>query len=366
MVPGGVGSGYYEDGIPLLLRFCTEIGSLCDLHVFSLTKTKEDFDPPNYKLHSIETEHYDSLVKKHRLFMSLFYTVHKEFAFELVQGIWTSPSGLMAVLAARNFGIRSLVSLQGGGLADIKSLKYGGNQGFFKKRLNKWILKQATWISAETNFQANLLLDKKFHSKLNVIRYGILPKDFPKVQKSLIASPIEFIHIANINVIKNQEFLIETFDALRKRIDCRLKIIGPDFYDGKIQTLVQRLNLEHLVSFEGHQTFDVVQKSLNESHVLLHTSHYESTAMAVIEAMASKVLVCACEVGIVSDLGDEYFLIQRDSNASSFAQAICNLLEDKLALKEKVEKAFKWTRSNTLSKCAGEFTELYNKVLAIK
>jgi len=197
VVPGGVGSGYYGDGIPLLLRFCSEIAEHCDLHVFSLTKTKASFEPPNYTLHSIDTEHYDSLLKKHRLFMALFESVHKQQSFDLVQGIWTSPSGLMAVRAARRFGLKSLVSIQGGGLADIKSLKYGGNQGFLKKRLNRWVLNKADWISAETNFQANLLLDKKYHRKLSVVHYGILLEDFPDVEHSTLNEPIRFIHIAN-------------------------------------------------------------------------------------------------------------------------------------------------------------------------
>jgi len=346
VVPGGVGSGYYEDGIPLLLRFCSEIALHCDLHVFSLTKTSDDFKP--------------------RLFMALFDRVHREQSFSLVQGIWTSPSGLMAVLAARSYGITSLVSLQGGGLADIKALKYGGNQGFLKKRLNNWILKQASWISAETNFQADLLLDKKFHNKLSVIRYGILPKDFPEAERPAFNGPIEFIHIANINVVKNQEFLIETFKSLSNKIDCRLKIIGPDFYDGKIQALVQQYNLGDLISFEGHQPFSVVQQALKQAQVMLHTSHYESTAMAVIEAMASKVLVCATDVGIVSDLGEEYFLINRNNKADSFADSICALLKNKSSVDSKVQRSFEWTRSNTLAKCATAFFDLYQKIIGTK
>jgi len=364
VVPGGVGSGYYEDGIPLLLRFCKAIGERCTLHVFSLTHTKDDFVPPNYTLHSIETEHYHSLVKKHRLFMTLFYKEHKKHSFDLVQGIWTSPSGLMAVLAARNFGIKSLVSLQGGGLADIKSLKYGGNQGFFKKRLNNWILKQASWISAETNFQANLLLDKKHHHKLKVIHYGIQTEDFPETEISANEDSIEFIHIANINVVKNQELLIETFNELRKEFDCTLRIIGPDFYDGKIQAMVEERNLDSLVSFDGHQPFSAVQEALKSAHVLLHTSHFESTAMAVIEAMASKVLVCATDVGIVHDLGEDYFLIDRSSEPKQFAQAITTLLENKSAVKDKIEKSFEWTRVNTLSQTADQFSNYYESILS--
>lgn len=363
VVPGGVGSGYYGDGIPLLLNFCEEIGKLCDLHVFSLTRTNEDFQAPNYQLHSIETEHYHSLLKKYRLFIKNFAEVHAKENFQLVQGIWTAPSGFMAVRAAKKFGLKSLLSLQGGGLADIKSIGYGGNQGFLKKRLNKWVCQQADWISAETNFQADLLLDKKYHRKLNVIHYGIRTEDFKNPVQELINRPIEFIHVANINVVKNQEFLIELFDEVRKRVACKLKIIGPDFYEGKIQRLVEQRNLNDLVSFEGHQPFKVVKEELRKAHVLLHTSHYESTAMAVVEAMASKVLVCATNVGIVSDLGSDFFHIFGTKDVNECAEEIVHLLPKRTLVEAKVKRAYGWTQQNSLSKTAGKFNSVYKKIL---
>lgn len=363
VLPGGVASGVNNRGIPLFLRLCKYLGELCDLTVISLTTIDNSFVPPNYSLYGLDLKHDANLIVKERQFASLFKRIHKKHQFDLIHGIWTTPSGLMAVRMSKKYGLKSVVSLQGGDLVYFPELGYGGNRGWLKRKLNNFILDRADALSAETFYQAKNLNKEKHLKKLNRIYYGIDPSEFPERRVEEMKAPLRFIHVSNLNVIKNQEFLIEVFAEINRKRPSHLRLIGPDYYGGIIQKKTRALKLDEQVSYEGYLPFEEIKLALKEADVMLHTSHYESTCMSVIEAMASKVLVCGTDVGIMSDLKGRACFVSTSKDPAKFATEALKFIANKTQREEKRAAAFQWTRQNTMEKCASSFYELYKELL---
>jgi len=366
ILPGGIASGVNNQGIPLFLRFCERLGQICELTVISLTTIDESFVPSAYSLYGLDCKHDDHLIFKERKFAKLFKELHKKYQFELLHGIWTSPSGLMAIRQAKKFGLKSIVSLQGGDLVYFPKLNYGGNRGWLKQRLNTFILDSANALTAETQFQAKNLVKVSHKAKLSIIYYGIEPSEFSQSndKDNEFANPIRFIHVANLNVIKNQEFLIDVFAEINRKRPSHLHIIGPDYYGGVIQEKIKTSNLESVVRYSGYLPFDEIKLALAQSDVMLHTSHYESTGMSVIEAMASNVVVCGTNVGIMSDLKNAACFVSTNSNPALFGREVLDYMEDQRQMNRNRSAALQWTRENTMEKCVYNFHELYEKVLS--
>lgn len=103
------------------------------------------------------------------------------------------------------------------------------------------------------------------------------------------------VHVSNFRPVKRVHAVIEVFDRIRRRVPCRLLLVGDGPELPAAQRLVHELGLSRLVEALGAQ--QDVMPLLSIADVFLLPSAQESFGLAALEAMACGVPVVASNVG---------------------------------------------------------------------
>src|SRR4051812_48922922 len=94
IIPGGIGTGRGNIGVPVLEQQVTLLSKEFDVVVFSLFKVNNDYRPEGFDIISIPGKSFFSRA------WALFVAFRKEndkCTFDVIHGFWALPSGLLAV-----------------------------------------------------------------------------------------------------------------------------------------------------------------------------------------------------------------------------------------------------------------------------
>jgi glycosyltransferase involved in cell wall biosynthesis len=117
----------------------------------------------------------------------------------------------------------------------------------------------------------------------------------------------------------------------------RFVIFGTGSQLALLDEQARRLGLGDVVRFAGRVT---AATALGELRVLVVTSHFETSPMAVLEAMAAGVPVVATRVGGIAELApDGAMLIVPPNDPAAVAEAICSTIADPDAANARAEEA---------------------------
>jgi glycosyltransferase involved in cell wall biosynthesis len=351
--PGGIIGGDFNQGVPALVELFGRLSERYDLTVYQAARP----DSTDHPARPFDVRTFGHRLAKLWLFLALLRD-HMRCPYELIHGLWAG-SGYIAVWAARLLNVPSVVSLLGGEVANLPEIAYGGLTDRSQTRRLKQVCDRATAIVTLSRFQDAKL--KEVHAvDSTVIPLGVDTRKFAFRDRP-IESPCQFIHVANLTEVKDQATLIKTFAILRARIDCHLTIVGPDHLQGQLHKLVNSMGLDSEVTFTGPVRHAELPRYLERAQVLLHTSLYESLAVAALEAMASGVAVCGTAVGILSDLNGVGCLAVKPGDAVGLAQGVLRLLGDPKELARMRHKAREWIANHSIDATASAYIRTYEE-----
>ena len=216
IIPGGIGVGHFNQGIPILELFLQKLGQYFELWVFPLGTINEGYLPKHFKICPINLPYTAPLFQRMMKTYREIKAHHQQKPFDLLHGIWTYPAGFLATLLGKRWGVKSLISVQGGGLANIKAIRYGGRQSRLNQFFVDWSLRNANLLSAESQYQVHLIKLESIRARVKVIPYGVDSTRFKFTPKTL-KSPIQLVHIANLNLVKDQPTLIRAFGIIAEK-----------------------------------------------------------------------------------------------------------------------------------------------------
>jgi glycosyltransferase involved in cell wall biosynthesis len=305
IIPGGIGGGYFMQGIPVLEDYIKRISESFDVTVYSMIKTDRSYQPQYFTLRHTNASHTHYTFWKIFLLVIIFLKGHLKNNYQLVHGIWGFPSGFLAVVFGKIFRIPSIVSIQGGEAAYIPKIRYGSMYNSSIRKLTLWTCKQADVLTALTDFQITELQKFGFRRKnTHIIPYGADEKLFVMNKKELTA-PFRFIHVANLTEVKDQVTLLKAFKLISEKAASTLRIVGDGSCLSQLKILAKNLDLEEKIEFIGAIPHKNLPEHLHWAQVMLHTSLYEGQAVVIAEAAACGVVVCGTKVGLIADWGEE-------------------------------------------------------------
>ena len=362
IIPGGIGSGLFNQGIPALVNLIDGLSKEFDITVYSLVAISPEFKTDKYQIKAINASFEDWTVGRVIRLTRMILKDHRKKKYNLFHGFWGIPCGTMAVMLGKLFKRPSIVSLQGGEAANVPSINYGYLINEKKaKRLHR-TLRAATKVTALTKFQRDLLVNHGFDNiEFEVIPYGVDTSLFKSSSKSY-EEPINFIHVANLTEVKDQATMLRTFRKLKVQIDCRLFIIGEDGMDGKIQNLSRDLGIVDDVELVGYIPNEQLPEYFARAQIMLHTSLYEAQTVSVVEAMASKILVAGTEAGIMSDL-EQFFITAPFGDYEQLATKIIDTLARPELTNAKLDQALTWAERYDINTTVSNFNNLYNQLM---
>lgn len=358
IVPGGVGNGFFNQGLPALVNLINGLSKDFEVTVYSLIAVNPDFKPDNFKIRSIAATHKDWTPWRMIKLGIMLLKDHKKMPYDLFHGVWGGPSGMLAVFLGTWLRRSSVVSLRGGETASVKEISYGN---LLKKTKRKWLfrtLQAADFVTVLTRFQADILKSYGFEKEVIVVPSGVDTRLFIPVKKAS-APPFHFLHVANLTEVKDQETLLRAFRLIRDQLDCTLKIAGADYLDGKIQRLCAKLKLTDSVTFLGPVKNIDLPQHFAWAHALLHTSLYEGQAVVVVEAAASKVLVAGTKTGMIADLEKETVSVS-PGDYKALADKILAISQDKEQWESTIQRAYSWAKTHDIDYTVNVFSNIYN------
>lgn len=148
-------------------------------------------------------------------------------------------------------------------------------------------------------------------TKINVVGHGIDVKRFKRNIQKEKSNVLKIVTIGRISPSKDYETLIKAVELLVKEgINLKVKIVGgagtdsQESYFSELKTIVNEKKLSNFIEFTGPVRHDSINLYLNESDIFINTSHTGSLDKAILEAMASGLIVQTCNEAAKESLGE--------------------------------------------------------------
>ncbi len=168
--------------------------------------------------------------------------------------------------------------------------------------LRKWQARLFAKADAVVGVSASQLQDisDKFQLDNAVVIGNVVPaieNELPKFDN------FTFIHISTLSYQKNIPLMLDSFALLhRDHPFCRLLVVGGDEKSRAIlKSDIKKKKLEGAVISMANVEQAKLQKLLNQSHALLHTSRFESFSVVVAESWSAGNPVVATACGGLTD-----------------------------------------------------------------
>ncbi|HEX6893411.1 MAG TPA: glycosyltransferase, partial [Chryseolinea sp.] len=264
IIPGGIGTGKGNLGVPVLERLVKLLSKDFEITVFSLFRINKDYRPDGFDL--VDVSHGVSIVR----FAKLFLTVrrhHKKKAFGVIHGFWALPSGMFAVVLAGIFKIKSIVSILGGDAIALPEINYGQLQRPLSRMLILWTLERADEVVVLTKYLLNNLRKAGLRrDRIQIIPWGIDTALFAFQAKQL-SGPIQFLHIANLHPVKDQETLLRSFKLISNKVPAHLTIIGEGVLERQVRALAASLSIQN-ITFLAPLPYEQLPAYYSKAHIL--------------------------------------------------------------------------------------------------
>ena len=348
--------------MPTYQALLNKIADHYDLSVYAEVPVEKDWLKPDQK-YSLRAVTSRKLPRRLREFLFLVFVVkdHLKRPFHLVHAHSTYPTGMVAVIMQKVFGIPAIVGLHAAEGSAFEDIEFGDLLQRKRTIINKWVINRATIVTVLSAFQKNEVVKNLGIKREIIVRSrGVDLDRFYFNPNRELQSPVVFLSVGYLNAIKDPETLLHAFYQIQKEVHSILIVIGKDYTDGALHKLASKLGISSKVKFQGFISHDLINEFYQQADVLLHTSRYESQGMVVAEAMASGVLVVGTDVGIMHDLSGECCITVPTRDPDALAAAVLKLLRDKEMMDTLRKNAHAWSEKNNLDRCCEALMDLYN------
>jgi len=364
--PGGVGDASSGMHIPALRNLIQGLADTNDVSVYSLARPdwRETLGAcGKARVRFLPSDHRGSTLTKIWRLCNMCFRDHRSMPFDIVHGFWAIPCGVAAVLFGKLLHIPGVVTFMGGETASLPEIRYGNMARFSTKHITLWVAKLADELVTLTHQQESELRQYGFtRGNVSIIPLGVDTGNFAPQEKDIRIRPLRFLHVSNINPLKDQPTLLRTFQLVCERIDSRLRIIGSDQSNGKIRQLANDLGLTDKVEFVGHVSYREMPAHYHWAHFLIHTSKHEAGVLVVAEAAATGVLVAGTRTGLIADFGDEMAIVSGIGDYRRLSEGILSAIADPQRYDALRYAAQQWALAHDLRWTIDQYLDLFKKI----
>jgi glycosyltransferase involved in cell wall biosynthesis len=177
-------------------------------------------------------------------------------------------------------------------------------------------------------------------------------------QEKPLGNPVRFLHIGNLNRVKDQATLLQAFKLIRDKLDSTLTIVGEGPCEKNVKQLISDLGLEQYVVMIAPVPYHELVPYYHASDVLLHTSLSEGQCEVVTEAMSAGVLVCGTSVGLMYDCPSCCVSVDV-GNYDLLAQCVLDVIADPKKSAAIRNNAREWTIYHSIQWTCSQIERIY-------
>jgi len=365
IVPGGVDRSGRIFVIPVLLALIERLTRRHEVVVVSLDPNAE---PSQYELLGAKVVNLGLIKARTRLSWAAV-TLGKLMSvlraagggFDLLHAFWVFPQGTLAVAAGFLVRAPVVLSVGGGELVWLPTIRYGGMRTFRSRITMSATLRTASAVSAPSRYVMRSAAG--IRPDIHWLPTGVDTTIFRGSIERTCGAPWRLVHVAGLNEVKNQETLLKAVRQVANVfphiiLDC----IGVDALNGRVQAIARNLEITDRVRFHGVLTVDEIVPFYHKAHLFVQSSLHESMGAAVLEASAAGVPTVGTNVGIVAEMAPRAAVAVPVSDPGALAKGIVDLLENSHRREALALAAQDFARTYNADWTAAQFEELYRRV----
>ncbi|MCK4319955.1 glycosyltransferase [Candidatus Micrarchaeota archaeon] len=349
------------------------LNSIKEHEVSVLTGKYDNFLPSNEAYKGINIRRVPILmIKNLKLISFLFFGFLKGLFLktDVYHGHMAFSAGTLAVLLGKLKGKPSIVTIQGGDMADYK--ENTGRFLFIMKPIISWTLRNASLVHAVSKDLKRKAMEFGVkEEKIKVIPNGVDSEKFRKRESGLkkklgLEGRKIILSVSRLSYKNGMDLIISAFTNVKKRFnDSALVILGDGEERENLLNLVSKVNLKKDVVFLEPVPHERLSEYYSIADVFIRPSRDEGFGIVFIESMACSVPTIGTKVGGITDIikdGETGLLIPAE-NTKVISEAIIKILSDSSFSKKlsengrkEVERRFSW---NSIAK---EINTLYKNL----
>jgi glycosyltransferase involved in cell wall biosynthesis len=361
---GGVGSGNFSQGFPTIMKVLEALAKRFDITVYSLGPPNPDFEPRSYALYSPPEWLKGRYVRKLRwaALAGRFWADQRRRRCDVILSFWGYPMGTFAVALGKLAGVPSVVTILGAEAAAVPSIGYGALLEPATRRLVLETCARASALVVVSESQREILRQHGLRRQdVQVIPLGMDPDMFGFQPKAAFRPPLKILHVANLTAVKDQATLVRGFALLRRDMEAKLRIVGPDHMRGRIHRLVAELGVQDDVELTGPLPYHAIAEQHRWADMFVLTSLSEGQNTALMEAAMCGVLQVSTPVGHIKDLGEAVAVVVRLGDPADLAAKIRAIVNDPKEWQAKVARARVWAAEHDLPWTVARLTAVMNE-----
>lgn len=360
---GGIGTAAGSQGHPLVTQVTEKLAERFDVSVFSLSAVNDDFQAKNFKMFCVPRNVFPNALRWIYLVFLFISKKYKE-KYEILFSFWGYPTGTFIVVLGKIFRLPSVVNILGAESANLPSIHYGHLRKFFPRRIVLWTCRNASELVAVSRYQLEILQRHGMKRAVaHVIPWGVDQAKFQPSHRST-EIPLKIIHVANLTPVKDQQTLLKAFFIIRQKLRAKLRIIGPDFMNGKIQALITEYDLGEDVEMTGFILNAELASHYRWADVFMLTSLSEGQNNAATEALACGLILAGTNVGILFDIGNEVGVVVDPGDYQRLAEKLVELHTDSDAWTSRQKAAITWSTKHDLTWTIDQLTHVIDAARA--
>jgi len=309
-----------------------------------------------------------------KIINGLNYRWSTKYAYDQIKQKWGKPdichvhiltrTGWLALKLWQKSKIPYVISEHWSRYFEQNSSSY---EGTARKKYTEQIVKYAKAVMPVSGILKEAMLKNNLHN----VNYQVVPNVVNMDRFSLkpAHTPSAVTHFLNVSCFdeksKNLRGLIDAFELLiQSGTNATLKLAGNGPDKAAIETYAAQKKLGDKITFTGELTGEALVQAYHLADALVMSSHYETFAIVLVEAMACGLPVIATNTGIAPEIVDE------QSGILVFESTPQKLME---AMSETAKKLSRYDGLSIRNKVVNRFSEdttgkmlhsIYNKVLS--
>ena len=325
VVPGGVDRSGRERVIPCLLWLIERLARAVELHVIAL---RQEAEFSTYNLLGAAVHCLPAGASRVQVLRELL-RLHRRFDFRLWHALWMHPQGTLAGIAGRLSRRPVLLHINGGDLAALPDINFGGRATARGRMWLRLAVRGASHVTVPS-----LAMQRSARSlgiAAEVVTFGVATDHWPvhAPQPHPAGEPARLLHVASLNRVKDQPTLLRALATLQARgVMFDADLIGVDTLNGEMQRLSGQLGLASQVTFHGELPHDATRSFYERAHAFVLSSRHEADPIVALEAALAGVPTVGTAVGHLADWSPDAALAVPAGDADALAGAVQALLAD--------------------------------------
>ena len=356
-----LGGGPLGEGIPVLVDLFQRLSTGFDITFYSFSSTDKTQVATSIKVRQPVPWWLPGRLK-YLMVCVMFAWDHILHSYSLLFAVSVYPPGKWAIIMGKVFRrpvVIQIIALEAAALPDVGM----GNLAIpWLAKISRWVCEKADVLVAVAEYQKKVAIKSLPTSRdIVVLPLRINCEKFPYRERNVVF-PVQFIHIAHYSPVKDQETMFIAFSKVARMIDCHLTVVGDGFNVAPVVTLLRELGISDKVTFAGFVFQSTLPEYFKTAHILLHTARFETGCAVIQEAMASGVVVCGTEVGILADIGDRYAVIVPPRQPEQLAEKVLELVSDAQQYSRLRDQAYQWITTYDAAWAGGNYMSFLETV----